>query len=52
MNLKHLDKVWRENCPEESNGLVSRRKKGNRWDKIVESAKARNKLKEKYNGEN
>jgi len=27
--------------------LVSRRKKGNRWNKIVESAKARNKLKEK-----
>ena len=47
MNLKELDKVWRENCPDESNGLVSRRKKGNRWNKIVESAKARNKLKEK-----
>jgi len=47
MNLKELDKVWRETCPEEANGLVSRRKKGNRWNKIVESAKARNKLKEK-----
>ena len=47
MNLKHLDKVWRENCPEEANGLGGRRKKGNRWNKIVESAKARNKLKEK-----
>ena len=47
MNLKELDKAWRKNCPEEANGLVSRRKKGNRWNKIVESAKARNKLKEK-----
>ena len=47
MNHKELDKVWRENCPEEANGLVSRRKKGNRWKTITESAKARNKLKEK-----
>ena len=47
MNLKELDKVWRETCPDESNGLVSRRKKGNRWKTITESAKARNKLKEK-----
>ena len=47
MNLKKLDKVWRETCPEEANGLVSKRKKGNRWKTITESAKARNKLKEK-----
>ena len=47
MNLKELDKTWRENCPDEANGLVSRRRKGNRWKRIVESAKARNKLKEK-----
>ena len=27
MNLKHLDNTWREACPEEANGLVSKRKK-------------------------
>ncbi len=47
MNLKHLEKVWRESCPEEVDGLVKERKKGNRWKRIAESAKARNKLKEK-----
>jgi hypothetical protein len=47
MNLKDLDKAWRESCPEEADGLVNKRKKGNRWNRIVESAKARNKLKEK-----
>ena len=46
MNLKDLDKVWRESCPEEVDGLVKQRKKGNRWNRIIESAKARNKLKE------
>ena len=44
MNLKHLDKVWRENCPEESYGLVNKRKKGNRWNKIILSSKAKKKL--------
>jgi hypothetical protein len=47
MNLKDLDKVWRDSCPEEANGLVGKRKKGNRWNRIIESAKARNELKEK-----
>ena len=47
MNLKDLDNTWRETCPDEANGLVSKRKKGNRWEKILKSAKARNKLKEK-----
>ena len=47
MNLKDLDNTWREACPDEANGLVSKRKKGNRWNRILESAKARNKLKEK-----
>ena len=46
MNLKDLDKAWRESCPEEADGLVKQRKKGNRWYRIIESAKARNKLKE------
>ena len=47
MNITKAEKLWRESCPEEADGLVSRRKKGNRWNKIVESAKARDKLKEK-----
>jgi len=47
MDIVKAEKLWRESCPEEANGLVSRRKKGNRWNKIVESAKARNKLKQK-----
>jgi len=47
MNLKEPYKAWREACPDEANGLVSKRKKGNRWDIIFKSAKARNKLKEK-----
>ena len=47
MNLKDLDNTWRETCPEEANGLVSKRKKGNRWKRIPDCAKAINKLKEK-----
>ena len=47
MNLKEPYKAWQEACPDEANGLVSKRKKGNRWNRILESAKARNKLKEK-----
>ena len=47
MNLKDLDNIWRETCPDEANGLVKPRKKGNRWNRILQSAKARNKLKEK-----
>ena len=27
MNLKELDKAWRETCPDEANGLVSKRRK-------------------------
>ena len=27
VNLKELDQVWRETCPEEANGLVSKRKR-------------------------
>ena len=27
MNLKELDQVWRETCPEKANGLVSKRKR-------------------------
>ena len=31
MNLKQPYKPWRESCPDEANGLVGKRKKGNRW---------------------
>ena len=31
MNLKELDKVWRETCPDESNGLVRKRKRPKQW---------------------
>ena len=31
MNLKELDKTWKENCPEEANGLVSKRTTPKRW---------------------
>ena len=47
MNLKELDKAWRESCPEETNGLVKKRNKPKRWTRIIQSAKARKKLKEK-----
>lgn len=47
MNLKEPYKTWQENCPNEASGLVGKRKKGNRWNIIIKSAKARNKLKEK-----
>ena len=41
-SLENLDKEWRKSCPEEANGLVKQqRKKGNRWNRIIESAKAR-----------
>ena len=47
MNLRKAEKIWRESQPLEANGLVGKRKKGNRWNRIINSAKARNKLKEK-----
>ena len=36
MNLKDLDKVWRENCPEEANGLVSKRKLPKKWQIMLD----------------
>ena len=37
MNLKHLDKVWRENCPEEANGLVGKRKIPKKWKIMLDN---------------
>ena len=31
MNLKELDQKWQDNCPEEANGLVSKRIMPKRW---------------------
>ena len=47
MNLKKAEKIWRDSQPIEANGLVGKRKKGNRCNIIIKSARARNKLKEK-----
>ena len=44
MNLKQLDKTWRDSCPDEASGLVSKRKKGNRWNRIILSSKAKKRL--------
>jgi len=49
MNFKELEKEWRETCPNEANGLVSKRKKGNKWNRIIKSAKARKRLKDLKN---
>ena len=48
MNLKHLDKVWRENCPEEAKGLFlkTKRKRPKQW-KIMLDNFNRTKEKEK-----
>tara|TARA_R110002020_G_scaffold473812_1_gene703643 strand:+ start:196 stop:339 length:144 start_codon:yes stop_codon:yes gene_type:complete len=31
MNLKEADKLWRETCPDEADGLVAKRKTPKRW---------------------
>ena len=36
MNLKELDKVWRDSCPEEANGLVGRRKLPKKWQIMLD----------------
>jgi hypothetical protein len=45
MNLKKLDKVWRETCPEEANGLVSKKKR-KFFNKILERSANKKKLAE------
>ena len=50
MNLKELDQVWRETCPEEANGLVSKRKR-KFFDKIIQRAENRKRLAELNNKE-
>jgi hypothetical protein len=31
MNLKELDKTWRETCPEEANGMMVKKPLPRRW---------------------
>ena len=31
MNMEKLEKQWRKSCPEEANGLVSKRSRPRRW---------------------
>jgi len=41
MNLKELDKVWRETCPDEANGLVSKRRTPKRWAIMLNKHKSK-----------
>ena len=45
MNLKELDKVWQESCPEEANGLVSKKQR-KIFNKILERSANRKRLAE------
>jgi len=44
MNLKELDKVWRETCPDEANGLVSKRRIPKRWKIKLQAYKNRKRI--------
>jgi hypothetical protein len=46
MNLKHLDRLWRETCPEEVKGLVMNKRRRRIYDKIIKSAENRKRLAE------
>jgi len=37
MNLKELDKVWREACPEEVDGLARKRKRPKQWKIMLDN---------------
>ena len=37
MNLKELDKVWRESCPEEVDGLARKRKRPKQWKIMLDN---------------
>lgn len=43
MNLKELDKTWKENCPEEANGLVGKRNMPRRWAMKLQAYKRKKK---------
>ena len=37
MNLKELDKIWREACPDEVEGLVRKRKRPKQWKIMLDN---------------
>ena len=43
MNLKELDKTWKENCPEEASGLMSKRTTPKRWVMKLQAYKRKKK---------
>ena len=43
MNLKELDSTWKENCPEEANGLVGKRNMPRRWAMKLQAYKRKKK---------
>ena len=43
MNLKELDNTWKENCPEEASGLVSKRATPKRWVMKLQAYKKKKK---------
>ena len=44
MNLKRAEKVWRETCPEESSGVMLRRRTPKRWITKIKASENREKL--------
>ena len=51
MNLKELDNTWKENCPEEASGLVSKRTTPKRWVMKLQAYKNKKKRATKTQGE-
>tara|TARA_R110002020_G_scaffold121337_1_gene275836 strand:+ start:87 stop:248 length:162 start_codon:yes stop_codon:yes gene_type:complete len=47
MNLKHLDKVWRESCPDEVNGMIKKKSMPKRWLLKIQTYNNKKKQKEK-----
>tara|TARA_R100000697_G_scaffold63519_1_gene76413 strand:- start:212 stop:379 length:168 start_codon:yes stop_codon:yes gene_type:complete len=46
MNLKHLDRLWRETCPDEVKGLVMNKRRRRIYDERLERSKNRKRLAE------
>ena len=44
MNLKELDQKWQDNCPEEAQGLVSKRIMPKRWAMKIQAYKNKKKI--------
>ena len=46
MNLKHLDKLWRETCPDETKGLVMNKRRRRIFKERLERSENRKRLAE------